>query len=159
VTTTASRSRGSSASSARRARAKSAERYRSLITPTLNVVAADRDGHVVLPGGRGAAAARLRSAARPLPGSGAREWQGLVAPSALPAWEVPADGFRRQRNLPVGSPYPEPLPRYDWPHDRAARMMQLLAADPRVTVATRRRSRRHPLARGRAQPAAAPRLR
>lgn len=57
----------------------------------------------------------------------------------MPAWSVPGVGFVvNGNNLPVGAPYPERFPRYDWIHDRAARMAQRLGGDPRVTLADMR---------------------
>jgi penicillin amidase len=48
----------------------------------------------------------------------------------MPAWEAPPGGvIVNANNLPVGPPYPEAFPRYDWPHDRALRIADRLAAE------------------------------
>ena len=111
-------------------------RYRTLVTPTLNVVAADVDGHVRYQ----TVGAMPRRGFAPLlgltPGDGRHEWLGQIAADSMPAWDVPADGFVvNGNNLPVGRAYPEPLPRFGWRHDRAHRMNQRLAGDARVTMA------------------------
>jgi len=119
-----------------RSAAEVVERYASLVTPTLNVVAADAGGDVRY---RAVGLLPRRGFEAPLgavPGDGRHEWLGVVATDSMPAWSPPAGGFVvNANNLPVGSPYPEPLPRFDWPHDRAARMAQRLAGDTRVTLA------------------------
>jgi penicillin G amidase len=63
--------------------------FRSIATPTLNVVAADVDGHV-----RYQTVGRVprRLFARPpgaLPGDGAHEWAGTIPADSMPAWDVP----------------------------------------------------------------------
>jgi penicillin G amidase len=112
-----------------------AARFRTLVKPTLNLIAADVEGAVVYQ----AAGALPRRGFRPrlgvLPGDGRHEWRGEIARERLPAWQAPHDGFLvNANNLPVGAPYPEPLPRYDWSHDRAVRMAQRLQGDPRITM-------------------------
>jgi penicillin G amidase len=111
-------------------------RYRTLVTPGLNVVAADRDGAVryqavgLVP--RRVFAPHLG----PLPDDGRHEWSGFVPADHLPAWSPPRDGFVvNANNRPVGPPYPEALPRFDWFHDRARRIAMRLAGDRRVTLA------------------------
>jgi penicillin amidase len=109
---------------------------RTLITPTHNFLAADRDGHVIYQ----VAGAFPRRGFEPppgvLPGDGRHEWQGLIAPDALPRWELgPRDLVANGNNLPVRVPYPEPFVRYDFMQDRAARMIQRLAGDPSMTMA------------------------
>ncbi len=112
-----------------------AERFRTLSTPCLNVVAVDRDGRLVYQT-TGALPKRGFDAGRgPIPGDGRHEWAGLVHPDQLPAWQAPADGFVvNANNRPVGPDYPEPLPRYDWVQDRALRMASRLAGDRSVTL-------------------------
>lgn len=116
--------------------AELAERMRTLVTPGINLVAADRGGDV-----------RYQTAGRlprrdwevpfgPVPGGGDHEWSGFVSPDAMPAWQPPRSGFVvNSNNLPVGDAYPVALPRYEWPHDRAARIGERLAGDSSVTVA------------------------
>jgi penicillin G amidase len=70
-----------------------------------------------------------------LPGDGRHEWKGLIAPDQLPRWALGPDDFVvNGNNVPVGSPYPEPFFRYHFMQDRAARMVERLAADDRMTL-------------------------
>jgi len=74
-----------------------------------------------------------------LPGDGRHEWSGVIPADSMPGWNVPEGGFAANgNNLPIGSPYPDDLPRYDWIHDRAARMAIRLAGDPQLTLADMR---------------------
>ncbi len=113
-----------------------ARRFATLVTPTLNLIVADRGGHV-----RYQACGLLPRRARapapgPLPGDGAHEWTGFVATERMPAWDVPAGGVVvNANNRPVGPAFPDPLPRYDWAHDRALRIAQRLGGDPSITLA------------------------
>jgi penicillin amidase len=111
-----------------------AARWRTLVRPTFNVVTADVEGHVRYQ----TVGAEPRRGFAPIrgliPDDGRHEWLGEIAPDSMPAWDVPADGFVvNGNNLPVGSAYPEPMPRFDWRQDRARRMAQRLAGDPRLT--------------------------
>jgi penicillin amidase len=109
---------------------------RTLVTPTSNMVAADRDGHVIYQAAGALPRRGFETAAGLLPGDGRHEWQGLIAPEAMPRWELgPTDFVVNGNNLPVGAPYPEPFPRYEFMQDRAARMAQRLAGDASVTLA------------------------
>ena len=109
---------------------------RTLVNPTNNFVAADRDGHVIY---ELAGALPRRGFVPPpgvLPGDGRHEWQGLIAPDARPRWELgPRDLVVNGNNLPVGDSYPEPFVRYNFMQDRAARMIQRLAGDASMTMA------------------------
>ncbi len=72
----------------------------------------------------------------PIPSNGQYEWTGFVPSEDMPHWRVPPSGFAvNANNRPVGPDYPWPLPRYDWPHDRARRMADRLAGDPSITLA------------------------
>ena len=109
-------------------------RVRTMVTPTLNVMAADVHGHVLYQTVGAVPRRRFDAGFGVLPSDGRHEWAGLIPADSMPAWNVPATGFAANgNNLPVGSPYPEALPRYDWIHDRAARMATRLAGDPRVS--------------------------
>ena len=110
-------------------------RYRDQVTPGLNVVAADVDGAVIYQA-VGSVPRRGFSPPRgPIPGDGRHEWAGIVAPDSMPAWRAPAGGFVvNANNLPAVVPR-EPWPRYDWAHDRAARIAQRLAFDRQITLA------------------------
>jgi len=113
-----------------------AERFRSLVRPTLNVVAADREGHVVYQAAGALPRRGFVPGLGPLPDDGRHEWRGLIRPQDMPAWNAPPAGFVvNANNLPVGPPYPVELPRFDWVHDRAARIAQRLQTSPRVTIA------------------------
>lgn len=110
------------------------ERGRTLVTPCINWVAADRAGDLVY---QTSGLLPLRSftpSYGPLPGDGRHEWSGFVTSQLMPAWRPPADGFLvNANNRPVGPHYPVRLPRYDWVHDRALRIAQRLGGDRRVT--------------------------
>ncbi|MEO5989308.1 MAG: penicillin acylase family protein [Candidatus Eisenbacteria bacterium] len=113
-----------------------AERFRTLVTPTINCVAADVDGAVIyqtvglvprrpFPFTRGV-----------LPSDGRHEWAGFIAADSMPAWRAPGNTFIvNGNNRPVGTRYPEPFMRYDFDHDRFAQMSQRLAGDARMTLA------------------------
>ena len=119
-----------------RTAAEACAAFRALVTPTLNVVAADRDGHVRY---QAAGLVPRRGFLPPrgaLPGDGRWEWQGFIPAGRMPAWEAPPGGFIvNANNRPVGPAYFEPLPGFDWAHDRALRIAGRLAGDPSVTVA------------------------
>ena len=116
--------------------AEIAGRFRTLSTPCINLLAADRAGHVVYQ----AAGSLPRRAADPglgpLPGDGRHEWLGMIPPERMPGWEAPADGFVvNANNRPVGPAYGEILPRYDgFVQDRALRIAQRLSGDRSVTL-------------------------
>jgi len=110
-------------------------RWRTLVRPTFNIIAADIDGHVRYQ----AVGAEPRRGFAPIrglvPGDGHHEWLGQIAPDSMPAWDVPPGGFvANGNNLPVGASYPEPLPRFDWRQDRARRLAQRLGGDTRLTM-------------------------
>ena len=111
------------------------ERFATVVTPCLNVVAADVDGDA-----RYRSIGLLPVRARepglgPLPSDGRHEWTGFVPADSMPQWRVPPRGFAvNANNRPAGPHYPYPLPRFDWPHDRARRLAQRLAGDPSLTV-------------------------
>ena len=118
-----------------RSAAEIAERYRTLVTPGLNVVAADDRGGLVYEA-VGAVPRRGFDAGRGvLPGDGRHEWQGTIPPDEMPRWEVPPEQFVvNSNNLPVGPADPDPWPRFDWAHDRALRIDALLRAESPVTA-------------------------
>jgi penicillin amidase len=112
-----------------------AARFRTLVTPGINVVAADRSGDVVY---QTAGLVPRRSSIPPpgpLPADGAHEWLGYIPADSMPAWRAPASGYVVNcNNRPVGLACPDVWPRYDWVHDRAARIAQRLAGDARLTL-------------------------
>ncbi|HET9326737.1 MAG TPA: penicillin acylase family protein [Candidatus Eisenbacteria bacterium] len=110
-------------------------RVRTIVTPTLNVMAADRQGHVLYQTVGAVPRRRFDPGYGVLPSDGRHEWTGIIPADSMPAWDVPRAGFAANgNNLPIGSPYPDDLPRFDWIHDRAARMSARLAGDPEITV-------------------------
>ena len=112
-----------------------ARRVRTLVTPTLNVMAADVEGRVRYQTVGAVPHRGFDPGLGVLAGDGRHEWQGLIPPDSMPAWDVPSGGFAANgNNLPIGAPYPEAFPRYDWIHDRAARMAQRLSGDNQVTL-------------------------
>jgi penicillin G amidase len=122
---------------------------RTLVTPTANVVSADRDGHVIYQTVGALPRRGFTPAPGPLPDDERHEWLGLVPPDSMPRWELgPNDFVVNGNNLPVGSPYPEPFPRYEFMQDRAARMAQRLAGDASVTLADLRSVQNDVVSRG-----------
>jgi penicillin amidase len=118
-----------------RSAAEVAARFRSLVTPGINVVAADHAGDVIY---QSAGLVPRRSGAYapgPLPGDGAHEWLGFIPPDSMPAWHVPPRGFVVNcNNRPVGPAAPDAWPRFDWVHDRALRIAQRLGGDGAITL-------------------------
>ena len=113
--------------------AEIAARYRTLVTPTINLMAADVGGDTRYQT-CGLIPRRLSDPGPgPLPGGGASDWPGFVAADSMPAWRVPSSGFAVNGNNRPLSHFPYALPRYDWGHDRALRMAQRLAGAPHVT--------------------------
>ena len=110
--------------------------FRTLGSPALNVIAADRSGDVIYEACGALPRRGFDPGYGPLPDDGAHEWRGLIPDDQHPSWHVPRGGFAVNcNNRPIGPAYPEPLPRYDWVHDRALRIAERLAALPRVTLA------------------------
>ena len=115
------------------------ERFSTLSSPALNVVAADRGGDVIYRAGGALPRRGFDPGYGPVPGDGAHEWQGLIPPGKMPEWHAPRSGYVVNcNNRPAGLAYPEALPRYDWVHDRALRIAARLGALPRVTLADMR---------------------
>ena len=115
--------------------AELAARYATLVTPTINLVAADVDG-ATLYRANGLVPRRDRDPGPGvLPGDGRHEWNGFIPADSMPQWRVPADGYAvNANNLPAArSPYA--WPRYAWAHDRALRMAQRLEGDRSLTAA------------------------
>lgn len=110
--------------------------FRALVTPTLNVVAADRDGHVRY---QTVGRVPLRGFRLPLgaiPGDGRWEWRGTIPPGEMPAWEAPPGGYVvNANNAPVAARWGAPLAGYDWPQDRALRIAERLDGARDVTLA------------------------
>ncbi len=110
--------------------------FRGLTTPTLNVVAADLDGHV-----RYQTVGRVprRSADSPrgaLPGNGRWDRHGVIPAADMPAWDVPSDGYVvNANNAPLDPASPLCPSGYDWPQDRSLRIAERLEGARRVTAA------------------------
>jgi len=118
-----------------RSAAEIAARFRTLVTPGINAVAADRDGDVVYQAAGLVPRRRGVPPPGPLPGDGAHEWLGFIPPDSMPAWHVPAGGFVVNcNNRPVGLACPDGWPRFDFVHDRATRIAQRLAGDGSITL-------------------------
>ena len=113
-----------------------AARYRSLVTPTINLLAADVDG-VTLYQTTGLVPRRTGDPGPGvLPDDGRHEWTGFIPADSMPAWRPTAGGFAvNGNNRPAHARTPYAWPRFDWPYDRAARMSQRLAGDRVVTLA------------------------
>jgi penicillin amidase len=113
-----------------------AARFRTLVTPTINLVTADVDGAAIYQ----TCGLVPRRAAEPppgvLPGDGRHEWNGFIPADSMPAWRLPADAYAvNGNNRPAHARSPYAWPGYDAPYDRAARMSQRLAGDESVTAA------------------------
>ena len=117
-----------------RSAAEIAGRFRTLVTPTINLMAADITGDAryqvcgLLP----------RRPVDPGPGvlagGGGASWPGFIAPDSLPAWRVPGALFAVNGNNRPLANYPYVWPRFDWAHDRALRLSQLLLSEPRIAA-------------------------
>lgn len=109
--------------------------FSALVTPTLNLAAADTNGRVLW---RACGLVPKRwdpptFGARP--SDGAHEWAGFVPTDSMPAWSPPRDGFVvNANNRPAGPWFPYAWPRFDWPHDRAFRIAERLEALPRASA-------------------------
>ncbi len=118
--------------------AEVAARVRTMLTPTLNIVAADVGGHVRYQTIGALPRRGFVPDPGPLPGDGHHEWLGLVPADSMPAWDVPPDQVVvNGNNLPART-FTEPLPRYGWVQERALRMAERLAGDPSLTPADAR---------------------
>jgi penicillin amidase len=108
-------------------------RWATLVTPGINVLMADRGGDLRYRAA-GALPWRRHDPGRgPARGDGSDEWLGIVPPGDMPAWRAPANGFIvNANNLPAGTPWPVPMPRFDWSMDRALRIDQRLGAARRL---------------------------
>lgn len=112
-----------------------ARRFRTLVTPGINAVAADHEGDVVYQAAGLVPRRRGVPSPGPLPGDGAHEWLGFIPPDSMPAWHAPPGGFVVNcNNRPVGPACPDGWPRYDFVHDRAARIAQRLGGDGAITL-------------------------
>jgi penicillin amidase len=111
-------------------------RFRALVTPTLNIVAVDRDGHVRYQTVGRVPRRGFRLPRGVLPGDGRWEWQGTIPPAAMPAWEAPPEGIVvNANNAPLDPHRLDWLIGYDFPQDRALRIAQRLGGAARLTAA------------------------
>lgn len=106
-------------------------------SPSLNFVYADVDGNI---GYQSTARVPIRAPGHdglaPVPGWDDRfEWRGTIPFAAMPSALNPAAGFLvTANNRVVGDEYPYALT-YDWPPpERARRLEELLAAEPKLTL-------------------------
>ena len=112
-----------------------AARFRTLVTPTINLVAADVDGGAIYQTCGLVPRRPTDPGPGVLPGDGRHEWPGFIPADSMPAWRVPADSFAvNGNNRPVHSRSPYAWPRYTFPQDRAARMSERLAGDRSLTA-------------------------
>ncbi len=112
-----------------------AERWRTLVTPGLNVVTADVNGSVIYQPVGQVPMREFEPGFGPLPGDGAHEWSAVLTSAELPSWRVPPDGHVvNGNNLPAAGLDLRTWTRYDWPQDRPLRLDQLLSAKRRHTL-------------------------
>lgn len=112
-----------------------AARFRTLVTPTFNVVAADVDGTTLYQANGLVPRRGCDPPPGVQPGDGHHEWTGFIPADSMPSWHVPADGFVvNGNNRPAHLRSRDPWPGYDFPQDRALRMAQRLAGDRSVTL-------------------------
>lgn len=112
-----------------------AARARTVVTPGINLVMADLDGHVRYQAVGRVPVRPFAHRPGPLPARPEFEWDGFIPPDSMPAWDVPADGVVvNANNLPAAG-WPWPFERYDWPQDRALRIAERLGADASLTAA------------------------
>jgi penicillin G amidase len=115
--------------------AEVAARFRTLVTPTINLVAADVDGGAIYQTCGLVPRRLVDPGPGVLPGDGRHEWPGFIPADSMPAWRVPAEGFAvNGNNRPVHARSPYAWPRFTFPQDRAARMAQRLAGDRSLTL-------------------------
>ena len=117
-----------------------AGRYRSLTTPCINLLAADRAGHVVYQTTGSVPRRAADPGLGPLPGDGRHEWLGIIPPERMPRWQAPPAGFVvNSNNRPIRPGAGETLYGYDtFVQDRALRIAQRLGGDRSVTLADMR---------------------
>lgn len=116
--------------------AEASRRAATLVTPCLNLMAADVEGGTTYRANGLLPIRATTPGPGPIPSDGRHEWTGFVPTSEMPHWDVPAHAFAvNANNRPVGAPWPWAQPRYDWAHDRARRIAQRLAGDDRMTLA------------------------
>lgn len=109
-----------------------ARRFRTMVTPAFNCVAADDEGHVVYEATGLTPVRPFPFTYGPLPSDGKHEWAGFVPADSMPRWRVPANGW-----VVNGNNRPRRVPgwdRYDWVHDRAARMSELIGESKPLTL-------------------------
>lgn len=106
-------------------------------SPSLNFVYADVDGNI---GYQSTARTPVRAPGHdglsPVPGwDGRFEWRGMIPFAEMPSSLNPPAGFIvTANNRVVGDEYPYPLT-WDWPPpERARRLSELLAAEPKLTL-------------------------
>lgn len=119
---------------------------RRIVTPTLNVVAADAAGGVSYQAVGAVPTRSFEAGYGPLPDDGRHEWTGYIAADRMPTWDVPRRGFVvNANNRPVGPAYPLSWPRFDWAQDRARRIAERLAGDSSLTLADLRSVQNDPV--------------
>jgi penicillin amidase len=107
--------------------------------PSENQVYADTAGHIGwIAGGKVPVRPRW-DGLMPVPGDGRYEWKGFLASEDLPSAYDPARGWfasANEMNLPEDYPYAERKVGFEWSNPaRISRISEVLAANPKVTVA------------------------
>jgi len=104
-------------------------------TPSLNMVWADRDGHIGWQASGIVPIRRKGNGLVPVPGNGSHDWEGFLPPFDLPHELDPARGWvasANQENLPLGYPFPIS---YQWADPyRQSRVEEVLDSPRRFTM-------------------------
>jgi penicillin amidase len=129
--------------SSRLLRAKSWEEFRAASNawgaPPLNLVYADAKGDIGWAASGRTPVRKNWDGLMPVPGDGRYEWEGFLAKDILPSVRNPGDGFfatANEYNLPKEYPAEQRKIAFEWTDpSRATRVKEVLAADPKVSLA------------------------
>jgi penicillin amidase len=107
--------------------------------PPLNLVYADTKGDIGWAASGRTPVRKNWDGLMPVPGDGRYEWDGFFAKDLLPSVRNPAEGFfatANEYNLPKEYPAEQRKVAFEWTDpSRATRIKEVLAADPKVSLA------------------------
>jgi penicillin amidase len=129
--------------SSRLLRAKSWDEFKAASNawgaPPLNLVYADAKGDIGWAASGRTPVRKNWDGLMPVPGDGRYEWDGFLAKDILPSVRNPAEGFfatANEYNLPKEYPAEQRKIAFEWTDpSRATRIKEVLAADPKVSLA------------------------